>query len=193
MTRRLICFALAIVGGYLLAAASPARADYYGAPPPTRGIVGLKAGFISGANFKAAQPMKTDPGVSGGVFFDFPVTPRFYAGVAVDFHNIVLVMDQQAMIDVGLTIKHLIPMNEKSKMTLVPAASAGYAYLSGLNVFEPTEFLNLKLFVETHFEINRKRSWVGDIGVSYMPAGGNGAYDIKIGPAFFIRWGLAFR
>jgi len=191
MTRKQICITLVIIAGYLCVA-PPARADYFGAPPPTRGIVGLKVGFISGSNLKAAKKMKTDPGVSGGLFFDFPVTSRFYAGLSVDFHNVVLVKDQQIMIDLGLTLKPLFPL-KSSKMTLIPVFSAGYAYLSELNVFEPTEYLNLKLFLETHFQMTRKRAWVGDIGVSYMPTGGNGTYDIQIGPTFFIRWGLAFR
>ncbi|MCP4600283.1 MAG: hypothetical protein GY847_07085 [Proteobacteria bacterium] len=172
--------------------ASSARADYFGAPPPTRGIVGGKIGFVSATNFKAAKQMKTEPGFSGGLFFDFPVTSRFYAGLSVDFHNIVLVRDQQVMIDLALTLKPLFPL-KNSKMILVPAVSVGYAYLSELNVFEPTEYLNLKFFLETHFETNRKRAWVGDLGISYMPTGGNGDYDIQIGPTFFIRWGLAFR
>jgi len=191
MHRRLVFITLAIIGGYLLAARS-ARADYFGAPPPTRGIVGVKAGFVTGANFKAARQMKTDPGGSIGAFADFPVTSRVYIGVSVDFHNIVLVTDQQMMIDIGLTFKHHFPL-KSSKMILVPVMSAGYAYLSEVNIFEATEFLNLKLFFETHFQINKKRSWVGDIGISYMPTGGNGTYNIEIGPTYFLRWGLAFR
>ncbi len=192
MTRTRALITLAIVGGLVCAAAFPARADYYGAPPPTRGIVGLKAGFISGANFKAVKAMKTRAGGSIGVFSDFPVTSRFYAGVSVDFHNVVLVRDQQMMIDLGLTLKRLFPLKGK-KIILVPCVSVGYAYLSALNVFEATDYLNVKLFFETHFPMSRKRSWVGDVGISYMPSGGNDTYSIQIGPTFFARWGLAFR
>lgn len=174
-----------------LGTVSPAVADYYGAPPPTRGIVGLKAGFISGANFKTSRKLRTDPGVTGGIAVDIPVFPRFYMGVSIDFDNIVLVDDQAVMIDIGLTFKEHFPLRT-SRMILVPTVSVGYAYLSEVNIFEKTEYLNLKLYMETHFNINRKRAWVGDVGISYMPVGGNGAYDIEIGPTFFIRWGLAF-
>lgn len=170
----------------------PARADYYGAPPPTRGLVGIKAGFITGANFKADRKLKTDPGLSGGVFFDFPVSSKLYTGVAIDFHNMVLGRDQKAMIDIGLTFKHLFEL-KKQKMTLVPVASAGYVYIPDLSFFESSQYLNLKLFFETRFKINRKRSWVGDLGVSYMPVGGTQHIDIEIGPTFFVRWGVAFR
>ena len=171
---------------------SPAVADYYGAPPPTRGIVGVKAGFISGANFKTWRKLRTKPGATGGVFVDIPILPRFYIGGSIDLHNMVLVHDQALMIDIGLTFKEHFPLS-RSRMILVPTASVGYAYLSEVNIYEKTEYLNLKLYLETHFKINTKRSWVGDVGASYMPVGGNGAYDIEIGPTFFIRWGLAFR
>ncbi len=159
---------------------------------PTRGIFGLKAGVLSGGNFKADRTYHTKLAVAGQVFADFPLTKKLGLVVAFDFYNIRLVTDQEAMIEVSLALKPVIEI-VRAHMTIRPGAGIGFAHLSELNVFKATDYPCIKAFLEAYFPINKKKSWIVEMAVVYLPDGGNSSCDISIGPLYMLRGGLAFR
>ena len=159
---------------------------------PTSGVFGLKAGVISRMDFDAYQPLQSEIGSSAQVFADLPQGREFYLTAAFDFYYIGISRSHQVMIDASIGLKRIFPL-PGPRMFLKPAVSVGFAYLAQMGDLPAARFLSLKLFLETHFTIDARKAWVGELGWFQTPAGSNGDSDVTLGPGVFLRWGLAFR
>jgi hypothetical protein len=159
---------------------------------PTSGVFGLKAGVISRMDFDTDRPLQSEIGSCAQVFADFPQGRDIYLATAFDFYYIGISRANQVMIDASVGLKRIFPL-PRARMFLKPAVSVGFAYLAHMGDLPAVRFLSLKLLLETHFTIDAKKAWVGELGLFRAPTGSNGKNDVTLGPGVFLRWGLAFR
>jgi hypothetical protein len=159
---------------------------------PTSGVFGLKAGVISRMDFDTNPPLQSEVGSCAQVYADLPQGREFYLTGAFDFYYIELNRCNQVMIEASIGLKRIFAL-PRSKMFLKPAVSVGFAYLAQMGDLPASRFLSIKLFVETHFTIDARKAWVGELGFFQAPSGSNSKSDVTLGPGFFVRWGLAFR
>jgi hypothetical protein len=159
---------------------------------PTSGVFGLKAGVMSRMDFDTDRPLQSEVGSCAQVFADLPQGRDFYLTAAFDFYYIGISRNNQIMIDASVGLKRIFPL-PGPRMFLKPAASVGFAYLAEMGAFPAARFLTLKLFLETHFTIDAKKAWVGELGLFRAPTGSNDKIEVTLGTGVFLRWGLAFR
>jgi hypothetical protein len=159
---------------------------------PTRGILGLKAGVISRMDYDTEWTLQSGVGSCAQLFADFPQGRQFYLTTAFDFYYIGIGGDNQVMIDASVGIKRSFPLR-RAKMFLKPAVAVGFAYLAEIGDLPAARFLSLKFYLETHFTIDARKAWVGELGLFQTPTGSNGKDDVTFGPGVFLRWGVAFR
>ena len=143
-------------------------------------------------NFDTNLPLQTAVGSCAQVFADLPQGREFYLTAAFDFYSVAIYRSNQVMIEASVGLKRIFPL-PRPKMFLKPAVSVGFAYLAQMGDLPASQFLSIKLFVETHFTIDARKAWVGELGLFHAPTGSNGKYDVTLGPGLFVRWGLAFR
>ena len=190
MNLRYCTSALATLSSLLCVASSISGQNLMGRP--TSGVFGLKAGVISRMNFDTNLPLQSEVGSCGQVFADLPQGREFYLTGAFDFYYIELSRSNQIMIEASVGLKRIFPL-PRPKMFLKPAVSVGFAYLAQMGDLPASRFLSIKLFVETHFTIDARKAWVGELGLFQTPTGSNGKSDVTLGPGLFVRLGLAFR
>ena len=89
-------------------------------------------------------------------------------------------------------VKRIFPL-PRAGMFLKPALSIGFAYLSHMPDIPAARFLSIKLYVETHFTIDNRKAWVGELGIFRAPVGSNDDTEVTFGPGVYLRWGVAFR
>lgn len=159
---------------------------------PTRGIFGAKVGIMSRANVRGDLRLRTAVGSTGQVYADLPITTRLYVATSFDFYYIQLVRDNDIMIDANVGLKYEIPL-PRANMFLRPGVAFGFGFLPEINAIDASTYATTKLFLEAHFPVNPRRSFVSELAVWGAPVGRNNMYDITLGPAFMLRVGLAFR
>ena len=159
---------------------------------PTRGIVGLKAGVISRMDYDTDWTLQSGVGSCAQIFADFPQGRGFYLTAEFDFYFIGISNASQIMIDPSMGLKYSFSLR-RAKMLIKPAVAVGFAYLAEIGSLPASRFLSLKYYVETHFTIDARKAWVGELGLFHTPTGSNGSTDATFGPGVFVRWGLAFR
>jgi len=158
----------------------------------TRGMVGVKLGFISNGMIREEQSHWTELGMSGGVYGDLPIGGGFYIPVSFDFHSFRLAKNWEVMLDVGVGLKATYKI-QRTNVEIKPGVAIGVANLPQLGVVETSNYITTKLMLEVHFPINKRHSWVGEIALFGAPVGRNNEYDVTIGPILIVRVGLAFR
>jgi hypothetical protein len=157
--------------------------------PREKGSVGIKLGLIGRSSIDLdTANYDTDMGFSIGPFWDVPLSQRFTLGLSMDFHNILVNDQQQFALDFSIPFKYIIRYSHL-KLTLKPAFAVGLGHLADITFLEPTNYLSLKWFVEAHWLLPRKRSWIAELGVLWWPVGGNSANDVTLGPVLIARVG----
>jgi hypothetical protein len=159
---------------------------------PTKGVFGIKLGLISRANIRGDLELETEIGSSAQVYADFPIFKDLFLTASVDFYYIQIIRQNDIMIEGTGGLKHEFALN-RAGMFLRPGVGVGYAYLPEIGVMESTDYITLKVLVEAHFPIDKKKAWVGELAVMGAPKGGNDDVELSFGPGFIVRWGLAFR
>lgn len=159
---------------------------------PTSGVFGLKAGVIGRMDFDTYKPLQSKIGSCAQVFADLPQGRELFLTAAFDFYYIEISRTSQIMIDASVGLKRIFPL-PGPRMFLKPAVSVGFAYLAQMGSFPAARFLSLKLYLETHFTIDARKAWVGELGLFRAPTGSNDKIEVTLGTGFFLRWGLAFR
>jgi hypothetical protein len=147
---------------------------------------------ISRMDYDTDWTLQSGVGSCAQLFADFPQGRQFYLTTAFDFYYIGLGGDNQVMIDASLGIKRAFALG-RAGMYLKPAAAVGFAYLAQTGDLPAARFLSIKLYIESHFTIDVRKAWVGELGLFHAPTGSNGSADVTFGPGVFLRWGVAFR
>jgi hypothetical protein len=157
--------------------------------PKGKGLVGPKIGILGRANIEAGDETFTSKiNVSLGLFFDVSVAGRLYSGVAVDFHNIEVLDQQQFFLDISIPLKFSIPFDHPG-IIVKPVVAVGWGHLAGITFMKATNYLTLKASVELHYLMPKKRAWVFELGVFDAPVGGNSHTDSSVGLAPLFRVG----
>lgn len=159
---------------------------------PTSGVIGVKAGVISRMNLNMSPARQSGIGSCAQVYADFPMGRQVYFTTAFDFYYIEFGGANQIMIEPNVGVKRAFPLR-RARMLLTPGASVGFAYLAHVGDLPESRFLSLKLFVETHFTIDARRAWVGELALFHAPTGANSVEHLSFGPGVMLRWGVAFR
>ena len=182
---RALCVLIVIL--FTAGSASAARTT----AEPTRGIFGAKVGFMSRGNVGGDFDLQTEVGSTGQIYTDFPLWGRLFGAAAFDFYYMEIVHDNNIMIDASFGLKYEFRMSH-SNMLLRPGVAIGYGFLPEINQIRASNYATVKVFLETHFPVSIKRAVVCEVGVFGAPTGGNAAVDVTLGPAYFVRVGLAF-
>jgi hypothetical protein len=155
-----------------------------------RGLFGIKAGLVHEGTVRLnGEEKATKLGLSGGVFFDVPVTAWSMLGISADVHSFQALSRGQALLDIGLAVK--IPAYlKKAEMALKPGAAVGFAHLAQISYLEASDYLSLKVFFEAVFYTKKKYAWTGEFAVYYLATGGNSEYDVTWGPVVMLRGGV---
>ena len=156
------------------------------------GVFGIKAGVISRMTMDGVTRLNSEIGSTAQLFVDFPRGKGFYMSVAFDFYYIEINRSNQVMIEPNIGIKRSFRLS-RANMELKPGASFGFAYLSDTGDLPSANFLTFKFLVETHFKIDAKKAWVGELALFNAPRGSNRDGDLSLGPGVMLRGGLAFR
>jgi len=159
---------------------------------PTSGLFGIRAGVISRMNLDTYPVLQSEIGSCGQVYADFPMGREFYVSTAFDFYYIEISRSNQIMLETSLGAKKAFPLR-RARMVLQPGASVGFAYLAEMGDLPAVRLLTVKLLFETHFAIDPKKAWVGELAWFYGPTGDNGETTLSFGPGLMLRLGLAFR
>jgi hypothetical protein len=159
---------------------------------PTSGLFGIKAGVISRMNLDTYPVLQSEIGSCGQVYADFPMGREFYFTTAFDFYYIEISRSNQIMLEASLGGKKAFPLR-RAHMVLEPGTSVGFAYLAEMGDLPAVHLLTVKLFFETHFAIDVRKAWVGELTWFYGPTGDNGETTLSFGPGVMLRVGLAFR
>ena len=178
---------LLLLASHLILCSSSSGISPYA--PKGKGLVGPKLGILGRANVDAGDETFTSKiNVSLGLFFDVPVAGGFYSGIAIDFHNIQVLDQQQFFLDVSIPLKFSIPI-DRPGIIVKPVVAVGWGHLAGITFMKATDYLTVKGLVELHYLMPKKRAWVFELGVFDAPVGGNSHTDSSVGPAPFLRVG----
>jgi len=157
--------------------------------PKGKGLVGPKIGILGRANIEAGdETFTSNINISLGLFFDVPVVAGFYSGIAVDFHNIEVLDQQQFFLDISIPLKFSIPF-DRPGIVVKPVVAFGWGHLAGITFMKATNYLTVKVSVELHYLMPKKRAWVFELGVFDAPVGGNSHTDSSVGLAPLFRIG----
>ena len=160
---------------------------------PSRGVVGTKLGIISGTETRGDYTLRTTWDKTLQVFADIPLIRRVAVQFAFDFHSFHNNRVDNWMLDMNVGLKPSVPI-PRANMVLKPGVAVGYGHVGNhASHFENTDYLTVRVFTEADFEINRKTSWLAELSVLFTPSGGRNSYDLRLGPVFLFRVGLALR
>lgn len=190
MIKRLLTFLLSVLIGFFCMPAPSSAQNLVG--QPTSGVFGIKAGVISRMNLDTYPFLQSEIGSCAQVYADFPMGREFYITTAFDFYYIEISRSNQIMLETSLGVKRAFPLR-RARMVLQPGGSVGFAYLAEMGDLPAMRLLTVKLFFETHFTIDTKKAWVGELAWFYGPKGDNGETTLSFGPGVMLRVGLAFR
>lgn len=178
---------LLLLASHLLLCSSSSAISPYA--PKGKGLVGPKIGIMGRADIDAGdQTFTSEINVSLGLFFDVPVVGGFYSGIAVDFHNIEVLDQQQFLLDISIPLKFSIPF-DRPGIIVKPVVAFGWGHLADIGFMSPTDYLTVKVLIELHYLMPKKRAWVFDLGVLNAPIGGNSHIESSVGPALLFRVG----
>lgn len=161
-------------------------------PDESRSVVGFKGGMMTNADIYASEHIESEASMSGELFADLALGAKLYAGLAMDFHNIVTIDDQEFMIDAGVALKRAIWW-KAPRLVIQPVFAVGVGRLSSLNIFHHADMLTLKAGLEVYMMIDLRKAWLFEAGMFRVPSGSTGDGGITIGPSFYLRVGYAVR
>ena len=159
---------------------------------PTSGRFGIKVGVVSRMKLSTTPSLNSEIGSCAQVYIDLPKGRQVFLSPAFDFYYIEINRANQIMIEASLGVKRVFPLR-RARMLLVPGVSTGFAFLAEVGDLHDSRFLSLKIFVETHFAIDARKAWVGELAWFHAPTGSNSAESLSFGPGLMLRWGVAFR
>ncbi len=157
-----------------------------------RGMFGVKLGqFGEGTVTVNDTEYDTDAGTTFGVFLDYPITSRLYAGGAFDISNLDFGREEEKLLNAAVTVKYNIA-KKNSQLILRPAVQVGYAMLNEVMFIDNSTYITLTVFTEAIFKATDKFGIVTDIGLFWALSGGNDEYDVTGGPMLTLRAGFVF-
>ncbi|RME20023.1 MAG: hypothetical protein D6800_13565, partial [Candidatus Zixiibacteriota bacterium] len=169
-------------------------------PRGSKAKFGAKIGFVYSMNIRitprdsARWTVSTDPGLTGGVFLDIPMSKHGVIGVAVDLYDIQVenFRERRKFFDGSITVKRRFPLS-KHHVEFRPGLGVGFGYIAAFaDVHDPTSYLMLKGGVEMLFNTRKRFAWMLDLVVIGSPVGGNNQLDITFGPTFLARIGVFY-
>jgi hypothetical protein len=160
---------------------------------PTRGAFGVKLGLITGTETRGDMMLRTSWDKTFEIFAAVPVFRNVFAQFAFDFHSLTNNRTDNWMLDINLGLKPRLRF-PKANMVVHPGLAVGYGHVGTHDsFFEDTDYITVRAFVETGFRINQKTDWLAELSVLFTPQGGSNGFDLRIGPVFLLRVGLALK
>ncbi len=159
---------------------------------PIRDAVGVKGGLIAqGDIYINSRPYRNKFGLHGGIFFDFHVAKKFFISPTIDIIDINLFEQRQMFLDASLSIKKGI-LSKHQRILWRPTASVGYGYMADIGFLKLTSFLTLKTSCELIFVSTKRYTYLFELGLIGLPAGGNREYEVRANPHLFLRAGVMY-
>jgi len=167
-----------------------------------RGEYGIMLGRVSGTTFdmvttdslESESHGHTDASFTGGIFFEQRLFRAVWAGMSIDFHqfyqNFGTVFRLKSTV---LNLSARVSYHHRSrdgKWSVRPGVASGVALARKIYTVNPSQFITLKPFVETVYQVSPKVGLILELGVFSTVWGGNDEYDITIRPTVFTRFGL---
>lgn len=167
--------------------------------PTHRTLVGFKGGIINQTDYHAVPSSdtlkeykdRTKVGLSIQLFFDVPVSARFFTTLSFEMQDIHVQAERHEMLDISLFLKYPI-YKEINKLSWRPMIGLGWAYLGDANYLEKTKFLTIKAGVEGVFYTHRPYAYLSELLVYGSLTGGNDQYDVTFGPVVILRLGILY-
>lgn len=157
-----------------------------------RDAVGVKGGFVIEGNVYINGKAYTNKfGLYGGVFFDFHIAKKFFLSPTVDIIDVNLFEEREMFLDVSLALKKGI-LSKGERILWRPTFAAGFGYLADIGFLEQSRYLTLKTSCELIFVSSKRYTYLFEIGVVGLPAGGNDAYEVRANPHLFLRAGVLY-
>ena len=187
---------LSLAAGLLPVTASAFTYD----PRGSKAKFGAKIGFIYSMNIRitprdsARWTVSTDPGLTGGVFLDIPMSRHGVIGVAVDLYDIQVenFRERRKFLDGSISVKRRFPLS-KHRVEFRPGLGVGFGYIAAFaDIHDPTSYLMLKGSIEMLFNTRKRFAWMLDLVVVGAPVGGNNQADINFGPTVLVRLGVFY-
>lgn len=164
------------------------------------GFTGIKAGIIGSGKVKMENAeAEQSTGFNFGLDFDLPFGEKLHYGAAIDVMRMSWQIpgasptfdESELLIDIGIRMKALI-QREDSPLAFRPGVGIGLGVLPRFGPFRGSNYLTLRAFGEFIYFPDSGPGWLIEVGTWYAPNGGDGAFDISIGPLLTMRAGLLF-
>lgn len=159
-------------------------------------LFGVKAGLVLPGTITVengrATDYDTDTGVVIGGFVDSRLGAKLDGGFFVDLSNVPSsdAGESATRLDLGVTLKGHFLMSS-GNLILRPGIGLGLG-LAKAGGESGVHLLTLNGFVEAIFPFTDEMSWLGEIGFTTAPTGGNGDVWVTHGPIFELRGGIVF-
>lgn len=137
---------------------------------------------------------RTDPALTAGIFFEQRLYRGVWAGMNIDYHQ--FHQDLWGDFDLKSSVLNLsfrLSYHHRSsdrKWSVRPGVASGVALVQKVYTVNASQYITLKPFVETVYQVTPKIGLILELGVFSSVWGGNDEYDITIRPTLFTRFGL---
>ena len=164
-----------------------------------KGGFGIKAGMVSQTTVSVSgRKYGSQFAMSGGIFFELPVTDRLMIGLHGDLHNVVMnqLEDNEPFLDAGIGPKYLAIV-ESANLAFKPGFAIGFGYLGPMGPkqarkFARTSYLTWRLSTELLFLTQRQHAYVTEVVLFGTALGGNSEIDVTTNPTFLLRVGIMY-
>jgi hypothetical protein len=161
-------------------------------------IYGFKLGIFGSGTLNHKAPysiakgyeMSTERGISLGGFWDHSFLHDFDLGASIDLHQIRLEGDKEFLLDLGLTLKANIDLNENT-LVFRPGAALSFGYLRKIARLDNSNYISLKPFAEMIYFVNDELGLLIELGGHWLMSGGDVWSDVTGGPMLVLRAGIA--
>ena len=173
-----------------------------------KGGFGLKGGLLNQStyNFSGVQ-YGSKIALSGGLFFEFPLSRKFMLGLSGDLQNVIFdeLEDNEPFLDASIGPKYII-LVEDADMAIKPGFALGFGYLGpiGNPPLDPddinekdrrisrTSYMTWRVTAEVMFLTQRPFAFLSEIILSGTSLGRNSELDVTTNPLLMLRIGVMY-
>jgi hypothetical protein len=191
--RLLICL---LAAGFLCASSADAQ---FVDKRLRKGGFGIKAGLVSQTTISfSGHQYGSKFAMSGGIFFEFPLSDRFMLGLSGDLHNVIMnqIEDNEPFLDVSVGPKYLAVV-ESANIAVKPGAAIGFGYLGPMGPkfarkIARTSYMTWRISSEVLFLSQRQHAYLTELVLMGTAFGRNSEVEVTTNPTFLIRFGIMY-
>jgi hypothetical protein len=171
-----------------------------------KGGFGAKVGFLAPTTASVdGRQYSTQFGMSGGIFFDKPLSRRIMLGLSVDLYNFIFkgLEDNEPYLDINIGSKYVI-VAQSSDIALMPGFSIGFGYLGPIGPYrdsvdyakryrvDRTAYMTWQLDLDVLFLTRRQYALITEFAVFGTAFGRNSEVELTTNPTILLRVGFMY-